>query len=187
MRIVTLTREFGESFGTEKVVFRSALALKEQGNSVFVLAEKRLDESNALDGHQCIESLFSINRFSSARRVRRVRELLLGAVDAIKPDLLHLSEQLDARLIIPLIDRHKVVLTSHTVATTSPSSCRVINSDHICTRRSGWMCLWHNKRYGCLDYLKDDLRRAHALFEYQSTKKKHQHVHPILGPSRYIC
>lgn len=178
-----ITRTLGGVFGTERVVALSGALLKKAGHEVTMIAE--LSESSPSTGS--IDRLFSFDAFSRLIDVRATRRKLLEMVTAVNPDVVHLTEQLDSRLLLPLIARFPVCLTSHTVATTSPSSCRVINGKEICQLKSGWQCLIHHHRYHCLDYLRGDLRRIHALYEYQSRRRSHRRVHAVLGPSLYMC
>ncbi|MBI1862394.1 MAG: glycosyltransferase family 4 protein [Deltaproteobacteria bacterium] len=186
MRILILTPTIGESYGTEQVVKETGEGLTEAGHTVHFVAGRGSGPLPAFPG-DFLDSLFAINSFSSRTLVRETNDRLLRLAQTFSPDIIHLMDQLDPKILEPILARYHVVLTSHTVATTSPSSCRVILGDKVCEKRSGWMCLAYNKRFGCLNYLKDDIRRAHAVHEYLARKKSHQRIASVLGPSRYIC
>lgn len=186
MRILMLSPTIGESYGTEQVIRHCGEGLIGKGHEVFFLAEKLNGKPPSFSGGEIIDSLFSLNAFSGGE-IKRVETSLHKIVSRIRPNVIHLMDELHPTLFRTLAHKAPLVLTSHTVATTSPSSCRVINNSEVCEKRSGWACFFHHHRYGCLSYLKNDLRRLHAIYEYQSRKSVHQKCQAVIGPSRYIC
>ncbi len=187
MRILMLGPSIGDSYGTEQVIRHSGEGLKRRGHSVYFLAQSQNGDLPNFDGIHLLPLLFGVNSLSSRAVLKSLGESIRKIMDGMRPDIVHLMEQLHPRLYSLIRKTHPIVMTSHTVSTTSPSSCRLIRGDSVCEKRSGWACLVHHHHYGCLGYLKNDLRRLHAVYEYQIARRAHRRGQAFLGPSQYIC
>jgi hypothetical protein len=72
------------------------------------------------------------------------------------------------------------------VATTCPASTRSINKIDICQQKSGWECLPHNRRYGCLDQFKGNFRRAHSVQNYLLRRRVLMRCDVSIAVSHYL-
>lgn len=178
-------QSIGESYGTEQVIRHSGEGLRHLGHEVYFLAEKQNGPLPNLNGVEFIK-LFG-NSLTPRHQIRKISAQIELLLRRIRPDIVHLMDEVHPHFHRQFLKNHPVILTSHTVSTTSPSSCRLIRGNEVCEKKSGWSCLVHHWSYGCLAYLKNDLRRLHAVYEYQIRRYQHQRGHAFIGPSRYIC
>jgi glycosyltransferase involved in cell wall biosynthesis len=166
MRIVMVTPQIGTAYGQEKVVFQSTELLENAGNDVFLLAEC---QKGALPDHRgvcLVEGVSSFHNLTHLGKVKQALSQIDRFLEKVQPDLIHLHELLDPRIVERLSLYAPLVFTAHTVAPTCPSGARLGEKTLTCNKVSGWSCLATNKKEGCLGFLKTDLHRAHAIHNY---------------------
>lgn len=181
MRVLVVAETLGNAYGQERVNSHSCEYLAKQGWDLSFLCAKTTTPLP-----QCLQipGLFSFHSLSPRKRVNKA---LLAIRDFLKqspPDLVHFTDVPDAK-VTRLLSRVPSVATAHTVAPTCPASHRMIPGG-VCQQKSGWSCLWHHRRYHCLDFLKTDLHRMHAIHGYLAKRGVQRRRHLMLAPSRFI-
>lgn len=179
--------QVGDAFGQERILTHSCRLLIEAGCAVSVVADRQVGEAPAGVQVHLIPGLSSFHNLSSPVVVRRAVSELQRFVAGFDPDILHWHDCFDARFVQGVSDVAPSVLTAHTVAPSCPSSARLVPGASHCERKSGWACLAHNAEYGCLGFLKSDLHRAHAIYNYLSRRRALQkHMRYVLCISDYV-
>src|SRR5262249_4129499 len=129
----------------------------------------------------------SHHTLTSLAKVRGARQSVGDFLQRIKPDIVHLHDSFDFRLLSDLGKSYATLLTAHTFAPTCPSIARLTSNFTPCTQTSGWGCLNHNRDYGCLSFLKSDLHRAHAIHSYLLRRRAlRRHFRFVLAVSKYV-
>lgn len=185
MRILMLSPTLGDAFGQERVMLDSSELLRKAGHKVFFLAESLQGNVPDSDGVQLVKGLH-IHALSSPMFVKTVRRQVLSYCQSVRPDLVHLIDQFDPRILEILCKNFPTMMTSHTVATSCPASTRLIHGGGVCSEKSGWRCLFYNKNYGCLSSFKNDLHRINVLFNYRRKIRALQAVRCMGAISRYV-
>ncbi len=175
----------GNAFGQERVVRDSTALLRNSGHQVFhVVAEnKGVTDS---DGIHFSAELFRLQSLSPLSMVRKIVDQLMTICSRVEADLIHFIDIPDARILRRLTEVMPTVFTAHTVAATCPASGRYLPKGGVCTLRSSWKCLLHNKRDKCLGGFKSDLHRIHAMREFFAKKKELRRVDGVIAISRYV-
>jgi len=186
MRILMVSPVIGDAFGQERVIRDSTALLRQAGHEVFYLADRQVGEIPPHDGLKLVAGLSSVHTFSSPREAYRLHREAIRYAHQIQPDVVHFIDQLDWRFQTVMTGEFPVMLTSHLVATTCPSSTRLIEGAETCTKRSGWGCLLHNRTYGCLQHFKGDARRAKAIFDYRMRRKSLRGARVVAAISHYV-
>jgi glycosyltransferase involved in cell wall biosynthesis len=185
MRIVMISETVGDAFGQERVVRDSTRLLRAAGHEVFYLAAKKNGEPEH-DGIWLLPELFKIHTLYPWSKAVALHQRAFDYIESANPSLIHFIDQLDHRFMRALTRAYPTLLTAHTVAPTCPASGRLIHGDSICEEISGWKCLLHNKRYGCLKSFKSDLHRAHAIHNYVLKRRALDGVKSVIAISRYV-
>lgn len=185
MRILMLSPTLGDAFGQERVMRDSSDLLRKAGHEVFFLAESLQGNVPDSDGIQLVKGL-QIHALSSPTLVKTVKRQVLAYCQNVRPDIIHLIDQFDPRILNILSKNFPTMMTSHTVATSCPASTRLIHGGGVCLEKSGWKCLFYNKNYGCLSSFKNDLHRINAIFNYRRKIRALQTVRRMGAISRYV-
>jgi glycosyltransferase involved in cell wall biosynthesis len=187
VRILIVSENVGEGYGTERIVASSTAALREAGHSVEWIGDVLRGEVTAHAFHRLPE-LFHLNSISHRRTLARALESLLRIAGASPAEstIVHFVDHPDARILEAVAKRIATVFTAHTAAATCPASGRFVRNLPVCPERSGWACLRHHFRYGCLSAQRSPLHRAHAVFEFQRKHAGLHHAHRILAVSHFL-
>ncbi len=186
MRVLIVNPNVGEGFGQERVLRDSAHLLRAAGHRVGLLAEKLTGQAPEHDALWLVPGLSSLHWLSRPGQVADKHRAATSAITHFAPDVVHFYDQFDYRLMDWCRKRFITVMTSHTVATTCPSSTRQIYPSGICESKSGWRCLTLHHQNQCLSFLKSPVHRAHAIENHlrrQSVLKKMRAIGAI---SRYV-
>lgn len=163
MRILFVAATVGEAFGQERVALDSARLLRNEGHSVEFLSERIV---GAMPPGWAVSVLPALGDLHWLSRPALVRSRVRAGLDAVRshsPDIVHFVDQFDYRFLDAVSSSFPSVFTSHTFSPTCPSATRATRPWGACREPSGWRCLWRHRSQGCMDFLADDLRRAHAL------------------------
>lgn len=172
MRIVFLSPSLGDAYGQEKILEREVRFLRETGHSVYLVGDKILGTPPPCDEMVAIPGISSVHSLSTPFHFRKMEKTLLEHLKKLAPDVVHLIDQVDARLMRSLAKKFPTVLTAHTVAPTCPSSQRFFSKEGgVCEKKSGWRCLKQSQSAGCLSHFKTPLHQTHALIEYKLKRK----------------
>lgn len=187
MRIVMVAPQIGDAFGQERVLSRSCDLLSGAGHEVFLVAQF---ETGKLPAHReklLLPGLFSYQSLTSVAKIRETKIQLSAFLRRVNADVVHLHDTPDFRFIRLISKSYATLLTAHTISPTCPSSARLTPDSSPCLKTSGWACLLHNRSYGCLDFLKTDLHRAHAIHNYLLRRRAlRQGLRGILAISNYV-
>jgi glycosyltransferase involved in cell wall biosynthesis len=187
MRIVMISPVIGDSFGQEQVMRTSSRLLREAGHSVCFLGDVQKGPVPDNDGVGLIPGLSAVDIRTPTREANKLNRRAITFIDRMKPDVVHLIDQFDSRFQSQLCRRFPVMLTSHLLATTCPSSTRLISHQTgSCTKRSGYMCLVHNKSYGCLSHFKNDVHRLFAVRDYKRRRRSLTKANLVVAVSRFV-
>lgn len=187
MRIVMVTESLGDAFGQERVVRDSTRLLLGAGHDVFFLTSEIKVGADSGGGAALIRGLFQLHTLSSPSKVHALHEQAMGAVRSFQPDIVHLIDTPDYRLVDALVDKHVTVFTAHTVSATCPAGTRFLPlaENPVCERAEGWPCLVENKRGGCLAGFKSDIHRAQVIQNFKARQKALRRTAGALAISRY--
>ncbi len=184
MRVVIVSENIGEGFGQEKVVKILTENLKRDGHKVFFIGARRKSKEPTSDGELILEKLFQLHNLSFLKKTYKYE--IENFLKKINPDIIHIMDLFESSLMFFLTKNYSVYFTSHTVAPTCPASHRLIKDSEICDKKGNLFCLFRNKKYKCLDYLKGDLRRLHAIWNFLLKKKILKRFKGIIVISKYI-
>jgi len=181
MRILFLSPTLGDAYGQERIVRDTNTLLRADGHQTFFLADHLVGALPPCDASFTLSGLSQINSLSFPWRVFQIKKKLKQILCQINPDVIHLVDQIDARLMRFISRLYPSLLTAHTVAPTCPSSQRFFPlGGGVCQFKSGWGCLKVHQQEGCLGHFKSVFHRAHALFEFHR-KKKALKQFPVIG------
>ncbi len=186
MRIVMMNGELGEGFGTERVLANSVRLLRAAGHQVFLFGEKISGEVPKVEGVQAIPGLYGQGILSSPFHVRQLITQMTKTLANWKPDIVHLLELGDYRMMARLCETYPVVLTAHLVSPTCPASGRTILSGGSCQYPSGWSCLSHHKKQQCLSGFNGLRARSVAIADLQLRKRSLSKAKFIFAISEYV-
>lgn len=186
MRVVMVSPVIGDSFGQERVMRISSRLLREAGHSVYFLGDIQKGDVPENDGVGLIPGLSAVDIRTPTREASKLNRRALTWIERMKPDVVHLIDQFDSRFQSLLCRRFPVMLTSHLLSTTCPSSTRLIKQIGACTQRSGYLCLLHNKSYGCLSHFRNDLHRLYAIRDYKKRRRSLKRVKLVAAVSEYV-
>ena len=141
--------------------------LRRAGHSIFLLGTTRQGNLPDVDGVSLVPEIAGLTIHHSPFTVHQARKALLKELDRLRPDLVHLIDQFEYRIMRSVSQAFPTVLTAHTFAPSCPASHRNVPGAAICPQKSGWGCLRHHHEYGCLAHFKNDFRRALAIEEYR--------------------
>jgi len=164
----------------------SARLLRDAGHEVFFVGERIVRQVPKCEGYTLIQGLSSLHWLSSRAQVKALHRQVIDYLSTINADVVHLIDQFDYRLIRTLNQNFPTVMTSHTVATTCPASTRLVSPNGVCQKRSGWSCWLHQMSYHCLDHLKSDLRRAHAIENFRLRQRELKKLPKMFAISNYV-
>lgn len=187
MRVIIANPVIGDAYGQEGVVRILAEGLERRGHEVFLLGEERAGAIPSCAEYRIIEGLTSFHLLSSQSARKSANEEALEFVDRIKPDVVHFFDQYNAWLTSSLVARYPSVFSAHTVAPTCPASNRLIKKNNtVCTVKSGWGCVLHHHRYGCLDFLKSPLHRIHGVQQFLFKRHAIEKAGAVIAISDYV-
>lgn len=180
-----ITDALGAAYGQERVTALSAELLSAAGHDVRYITSERRADIPLSDRILELPGLFEKNWLTSSREISRYTGKMDRFFKAAPPDIVHFIEVPEHRIVEWVTPRYRAVTTAHLVSLTCPASHRLITGGGTCEKKSGWSCLWHNKSYGCLNFLKTDLHRAHAIRNYQLKRRALADV-PVLAVSESL-
>jgi glycosyltransferase involved in cell wall biosynthesis len=181
MRILFLSPTLGDAYGQERIVRDTNTLLRSSGYQTFFLADHLVGALPPCDASFTLPGLSEINSLSSPWKVFQVKRKLKHTLREIDPDVIHLIDQFDARIMRFISRLYPCLLTAHTVAPTCPSSQRFFpQGGGVCQFKSGWSCLKVHQQEGCLGHFKSVFHRAHALFEFYRKKQALKRF-PVIG------
>lgn len=186
MRVVMVSELLGDVYGQEKVVAESARLLQDAGHEVFFIGAKRVSELPRSGAELLREGLFGVHTLTPRRTIRAHEAAIVEFSEKVRPDIIHFVDQMDYRLMRVLSRRYPSLLTAHTLAPSCPASHRLILGNGICDQRSGWKCVWHHHSFGCLSYLKNDLRRLHAVHNYLLKRRVIEQCPKVIAISHFV-
>lgn len=187
MRIVMVTPQGGDAFGQERALSHSCRLLQDAGHSVAFVYDRLNGQLPPHGGALQVRGLSSLHTLSPLGEVARAHGQVLEFLREQNADIVHLHDLFDFRLIKAIGRRFPLVMTAHTVAATCPSSARLVRGGPTCPKQSGWLCVRHNAEYGCLDFLKSDLHRAHAVHSYLLRRRALlRYAHSVFAVSPYV-
>ena len=187
MRIAFVTPLLGDGFGMERAVNDSAELLREAGHETVFLTSKFLG-SRSLGNSQVkvLEGLSSIYLTTRPSQFLGLHKEAMDFLLKVRPDVVHFADQFDFRLVHQVTGRFPVLLTAHTVAPSCPASTRYLQGAGVCQYKSGWRCLNHSHRFGCLGFLKNDLHRSLAIANYLTRRFSFRRRAHIAAISRFV-
>jgi len=187
MRIVFLSPSLGDAYGQEKILEREVSFLRDTGHSVYLVGDEIIGTPPPCDEMITIPGISSLHSLSAPLHFLKIEKTLLDRLKKIAPDIVHLIDQFDARLMRSLAKRFPTVLTAHTVAPTCPSSQRFFpKGGGVCEKKSGWGCIKHSQSSGCLSHFKTPFHQTHALIEYKLKRKSLSFFSGIGAISPYL-
>lgn len=187
MRIVMVTPHGGDAFGQERALSHSCRLLGDAGHQVSFVYDHLNGNLPPLAGALQVKGLSSLHTLSPLGEIARAHGRVLEFLRGQNADVVHLHDLFDFRLIKAIGRRFPLVMTAHTVAASCPSSARLIRGEKSCTKSSGWLCVRHNAEYGCLNFLKTDLHRAHAVHSYLLRRRALlRYAHSVFAISPYV-
>lgn len=192
MRIAMFSPVLGDAFGQERVMRDSIIMLRKLGHEVFLFGDTIAGNVPECESVYSLEGICGIHPFTPRAEVRDLHERVFSRLTEIKPDLVHFIDQFDAHLMLKAAKNYPCILTAHTVAPTCPSSQRLIHFNQVeqlssvCTKKSGWSCLFYHKMFGCLSAYKSDFHRVHALHHYKKKRAALQEFKKIIAISEYV-
>ncbi len=186
MRVLIVNPHVGEGFGQERVLRDSVHLLRAAGHRVGILAEKLTGEAPEHDALWLIPGLSSIHWLTRPGHVAELHRTASAALTHFSPDVVHFYDQFDYRFMDWCRKRFLTVMTSHTVATTCPSSTRQIYPTGTCESKSGWRCLTQHHHNQCLSFLKTPVHRAHAIENHLRRQSVLKQMHGIGAISQYV-
>ncbi len=179
--------QIGNAFGQERALGRSCELLASAGHEVFLIADKT---AGSLPPHEellCIPGLSRFHTLSSPVEVERARIKVGVFLKRVQPDVVHLQDVFDFRFIKLFGNNYATILTAHTVSPTCPSSQRRSLTYSPCSLPSGWGCIPQSKTTGCLQFLKSDFHRAHAVHSYLMRRKAlRRYLSGVVAISAYV-
>lgn len=186
MKILMVSPTLGDAYGQERVMRDSSRLLRQAGHDVYFIGDQKTGEIPDCEGYRLIPGLSSVHTLTHPRRANRIQAQAVQYALEIEPDVIHFIEQFDFRLMQRLSDLYPTILTAHTVAPSCPASHRRIGPGEVCTKKSGWLCMAYNVKYGCLDGFKSVVHRAHALEDF-FLKRQITRRFPVIGAiSKYV-
>jgi glycosyltransferase involved in cell wall biosynthesis len=187
MRIVMVAPQIGDAFGQERVLSRSCDLLSGAGHDVYLLGQFEAGQLPAHREKLLLPGLFSYQSLSPLAKIRETKFKVSEFLRRVNPNVVHLHDTPDFRFIRLFSKSYATLLTAHTISPTCPSSARLTSNSSPCTQTSGWACLLHNRGYGCLNFLKSDLRRAHAIHNYLLRRRAlRKGLRGIVAISEYV-
>jgi glycosyltransferase involved in cell wall biosynthesis len=187
MRITMLAASVGNPFGQERVLALSTQALRAGGHLVEVIADHVHTAVPLVASTHQISGLSSLQPLSKKRTVTEILQSLTYRLEQFQPDVVHFLDFVDDRVLTSAAAVAPCVLTAHTVAPTCPASTRQSRRIAACPRSSGYGCLIGHHQHGCLNYLKSDLHRLHAIYGFVRRKKFFKkHLKKIAAISSYV-
>lgn len=182
----------GDAFGQERVMRDSINLLRKVGHEVFLFGDTVAGTIPQCEKVFPLEGLCDIHPLSPKTEVADMHEKVFSKLSDVKPDLIHFIDQFDARLMHNAAKAYPCVFTAHTVAPTCPSSQRLIyfnqveQLNSVCSKKSGWSCLFYNKMFGCLSGFKTDAHRAHAIYHYKQKRSALGEFKKIIAISQFV-
>lgn len=187
MRIVFLSPTLGDAYGQERILEREVRFLKESGHRVYLIGDQIRGVPPLCDDVFTVSGISGLNSLSSPQQFLELKNKLLKILEEIKPDIVHLIDQFDSRIMKAVANGYPTVLTAHTVAPTCPSSQRFFpKMGGVCSKKSGWSCFRQSQKTGCLDHFKSPFHRLHALFEYKQKRQALRSFSGIGAISPYV-
>lgn len=190
MRIAIISPKLGDAFGQERVVMDSVGALRALGHEAILIGESDVGiQSNPALGRvesYLIPHLFSLHYLTQPFKLHQVMRRLNRLLAQLKPELIHWVDQPHHQILKWSVKHFPSLLTAHTVAPSCPASHRLLNDNHPCQFQSGWGCIRINRRGHCLNFLKSDLRRLHAIRAYKLKKQQTFRLGKVLAISEYV-
>lgn len=180
-----VTESLGAPYGQERVVATSARLLENAGHRVRFLGCDVDPSWPWRDRTLIAPRLFHLHWLTPRREVEQTWSPIESFLSSEPVDLVHFIDVPEARIAAKIAALHSTLLGAHLVSPTCPAGGRQIRGGGACEKKSGWACLWHNRKYGCLGYLKSDLHRAHAIEEYLRKRRALTSTH-LACVSRYI-
>ncbi len=171
MRILYFSEQWGGGYGQERALETSLKLLKGVDCIEFAVVCRKNEPAAVECPVYSIPDVFALPFFDPHFRVVQIYERIQAIVENWKPDILHLNEQLDYRLMNLLCRLKPIVLTSHTFATTCPASDRKRADGGICGYRSGLACFLHYYTQGCLSNFNAFHGKFMAILSHQLRTK----------------
>ena len=187
MRIAFVTPFIGNAFGLEKALWTTAEGLVRNGHEVLYITDQVTANFEVANLHR-VPGLGRILLQTPPWEVRRVHGQALDILARARPDVVHLCDLFDQRLVTALVRAaYPLVLTAHTVAPSCPASHRFIRPFGICDKPSGLSCIQHHRDYGCLDFLKSDFHRLAAVTQYWLRRGALRENAYVAAISKYVA
>lgn len=182
-----ISATLGDAFGQERVMRDSSELLRQAGHEVFFLADWRMGNLPACEGHRFVPGIAGVGTLSSALKVKALGNEIAAYLKSIRPDVVHFIDQFDFRLMDRVVSEYPTVLTAHTVSPTCPAGTRHIKTDvPTCGKKSGLACLVHQRELGCLDGFRGLLRKAHVVQTYLLRRRVMKRIPIAIAISRYV-
>lgn len=182
-----VTPQIGDAFGQERALGLTCRLLKDAGHEVFLVADRKAGALPPNDGALLVPGLSSQHTLTSPSVIRQSNQAVLHFVASKKTQIVHLHDCFDFRLLHSLGKSYATLLTAHTISATCPSGARLTSNSTPCSHTSGWGCIPHHYSQKCLDFLKTDLHRAHAIHSYLLRRRAlRAHLRFVLAPSEYV-
>ncbi len=173
----------GSAFGQEKAVAQSVELLEGAGCEVFTVADRSCGEPADLE----LPGLSSFHSLSPRAKVRAALSSLETFLKVTQPELIHVHDVFDPRIVSTLAKWAPIVFTPHTVSFSCPSSTRLKSDGKTCEKQSGWSCLLFHQSFHCLGGYRSALHRAHLVHEYLTrVTALRTHAKRVLAISDYV-
>jgi glycosyltransferase involved in cell wall biosynthesis len=191
MRIAMVSAALGGAFGQERVLSLSTELLRNLGHEVFFLADKEAGPIPPCNGFTFIDGLSSLGTLSPLLDSIRIRNALRRFFRECQPEIVHLVDQFDFRIMDFIASEYPTVMTAHTVSPTCPAATRLIRASasegsSVCEKPSGWSCLKETRKQGCLDGFRGQLRKAHAVQTFLLRKRILKRISAVGAISEYV-
>ncbi|MCB0406096.1 MAG: glycosyltransferase family 4 protein [Bdellovibrionales bacterium] len=184
MRVLLINPTLGEAYGQEAVLHQLGEGLTRYGHKVFYVGESVLGDFDPKDGYALVPGL-SRSAWTDRGRHSPLQPLL-NSIRCVAPDVVHLHDALEARLLRGIRQRYPTLFTAHTMASSCPASTRLRNHS-ACQARAGIGCLFADRSDRCLGDFKSLLRKLHALESYRRRDCELKKLPAVIAVSSYVA
>lgn len=184
MRVLLINPTLGEAYGQERAMHQLGEELARQGHKVFYLGEYIVGDFDPLGGYALVPGL---SRSSwTDRSGKTPLRALLSTIQCVAPQIIHLHDALEARLLRALRRHYPTVFTAHTMAASCPASTRLRKAS-VCQSKAGLACLFADLHDGCLSDFRNLARKVHALESYRRRDRELKQLPSIIAVSHYVA
>ncbi|MEZ4751104.1 MAG: glycosyltransferase [Bdellovibrionota bacterium] len=184
MRVLLMNPTLGAAYGQEGVLHRLGAGLSERGHKVFYVGEHILGDFDPLGGYALVPGLSQSSW--TDRSSKTPLRALLNTLQCVGPEIVHLHDALEARLIAGIRRLYPTIFTAHTLSPTCPASTRHRRSG-VCTRAAGYGCYFSDKKDPCLNGFRGALRKLHALESFRRRDKELKKIPAVIAVSHYVA